>query len=148
MYPIRSHVISASYSCSAELNEEKNWGYRVQRRGISEPANNLRQNTYVTTDELVLSEEAKVWRLVPREVPTQWEEIPEAIADDLQAGQSARRAWLECGIVTTERWVKVVNGNREWSRTVAGAALCKIRDGRLSHESLLLVPERLFVRCW
>jgi len=102
--------------------------------------------TYVTTEELVLGEEAKVRRLVAREVPAQREEILEAITDNLQAGQSARRAWLECRVVAAERRVKVVNRNRERCRTVTRAALCDIRDGRLGHEFLLVVPERLFMR--
>jgi hypothetical protein len=101
----------------------------------------------MAADELVLGEEAKVGRLVAREVPAQWEEIPEAFADNLQAGQSAWRARLECRVVATERWVKVVNGHRERCRAVARAALCDIRDGRLGHESLLVVPECLFVMC-
>ncbi len=101
--------------------------------------------TYVTAEERVLGEEAIVRRLLAREVPAQREEFLEAVANNLQAGQSARRAWLECRVVAAERWIKVVNGNRERCRTVTRAALCDIRDGRLGHEFLLVVPERLFM---
>jgi hypothetical protein len=100
----------------------------------------------MAADELVLSEEAKEWWLVAREVPAQREEILEAIADNLQAGQGARRTWLECRVVAAERRVKVVNGNGERCRTVTRSTLCDIRDGRFGHESLLVVPECLFTK--
>ena len=84
-----SQVISASYSCSAELKDEKNWGYRGQRRQISEPDRNEWVNTYMAADELVLSEEAKVRWPVDREVLAEGKEVLEAIANNLQARQSA-----------------------------------------------------------
>jgi len=37
-------------------------------------------------EELILGKEAEEWRLIVREVLTDWEELPEAIPHDLQAG--------------------------------------------------------------
>ena len=97
----------------------------------------------MTSDEFVLGKEAIVRRLLLREVPAEWEERPEAVPDGFQAGQSAGRARLERRVVTAKRWVKVVNGDGERCGSVARAALLDICDGGLTHESLLLVPERL-----
>jgi hypothetical protein len=99
----------------------------------------------LTADELVLGEEAIVRRLRSREVLAQREEILEAITDNLQTRQSARRARLECRVVAAERWVKVVYRNRERRRAITRAALRNIRDGRLGHKFLVVVPERLFM---
>lgn len=65
------------------------------------------------------------------------------IPDDLQAGQSAVRAGLECRVVATERRVKVVDRNREWSGSVSGTTLCDIGDRCLRHNPFLLIPKRL-----
>jgi hypothetical protein len=58
--------------------------------------------TYVTSNELIFSEEAVEWWLLVREVPADREELLEVVPDYFQAGQSARRAWLECRIVASE----------------------------------------------
>ena len=97
----------------------------------------------MTADKLVLGEETIVRRLLFREVLAQREECLEAITDDNQTRQSARRTWLECRIVAAERWVKVVNTSRERRRAVTRAAQCNIRGGCLGHEPYLVVPERL-----
>ena len=56
----------------------------------------------MASDELVLGEEAVEWRLLVSEVLAEREERFEVISDDFQAGQSTRRAWLECRVVTTK----------------------------------------------
>jgi hypothetical protein len=69
----------------------------------------------VTPDELILSKEAIEGWPRRREASADREELLEMISDDLQAGQSAGRAWLERRVVATERGVIVVNRNGEWS---------------------------------
>jgi hypothetical protein len=56
----------------------------------------------VASDELILGEEAVEWWLFVSEVLADREERLEVISDDFQAGQSTRRAWLECRVVATE----------------------------------------------
>lgn len=98
----------------------------------------------MTSDELVLCEEAIIRRLLFRVVLTEREELLEAVPDNFQAGQSAGRAWLERRVVTAKRWVEIVNRDGERRRSVTGAAAFRdIRNGGLGYESLLIVPERL-----
>ena len=97
----------------------------------------------MTSDELILSKEAIEGWPRGREAPANREELLEVISDDLQAGQSARRARLERRVVATERGIIVVNRNREWCGPVSRTALLDIGDRRLRHEPFFVVPECL-----
>jgi len=97
----------------------------------------------VASDELILSKEAIEGWPRGREASADREELLEVISDNLQAGQSAGRAWLERCVVATERGVIVVNRNREWCGPVSRTALLDIGDRRLRHEPFFVVPECL-----
>jgi hypothetical protein len=55
----------------------------------------------VTSDELILGEEAVERRLLISVVSADREELFEVIPDDFQTGQCAGRAWLERRIIAT-----------------------------------------------
>ena len=97
----------------------------------------------MTPNELIFSKEAVEGWPRRREGLADREELLEVISDNLQAGQSTGRAWLERRVVATERGVIVVNRNRERCRPVSRTALLDIGDRRLRHEPFLVVPECL-----
>jgi hypothetical protein len=97
----------------------------------------------VAPEKLVLGEESVEGRLLFSEISADREKLLEMVTHDLQAGQSAGRAWLECRVVATERRIEVVDRNREWHRPVSRTAFSDIGDRCLGHESFLLVPESL-----
>lgn len=76
--------MSASYNCSAELKDAKNWGCET---GVSSRDELIYgAKTYVASYKFVLREEAVIRWLFVREVFTEREEILEVVSDNFQAG--------------------------------------------------------------